>query len=205
MPAKMFDTLCLPAKRRLKAHAVHGENRVIGADFRILRANIGLSREPVSHAAAAVTSRKLHNALVVRIQNGHALRRQPLNQLALGGGHAVDRIEIFHMRIADVRDHTMLRFRNGDKLANFARMIHAHFEHGNLRPRPATAKWQAAVLYGCCNCLSFLPTLKRTLSNAAITSLVLVFPALPVTATIWRFPSAAAPSALKIAAQAKYR
>ena len=64
-------------------------------------------------------------------------RRQRFDQLPLRRGDSLDRIEKFDVRVADVGHHADIRPRDRRQLANFAGVIHAHFDHRDLaRLRP---------------------------------------------------------------------
>ena len=100
--------------------------------FDILGAHVGFGRLAVKNRAARV-SRKRRDARIVGVQHGGAVRRQRLDQLALGRGDAFDRIEKFDVRVADVGHHADVRLGDRGQLANLARVIHSDFEHRDAR------------------------------------------------------------------------
>ena len=64
--------------------------------------------------------------------------RQGFDQLALGRRDAFDGIESFHVSVADVRDYADVRAGDFGQPADFARVVHGHFEHGY-----AGVRWHA--------------------------------------------------------------
>ena len=89
------------------------------------------SLKPKVMVRPACTARKRSHPGIVGIQDRDAVGRQGFDQFALGQRHALDGIEELHVRVSDVGDHADLRPRDGRQLANLARVIHAHLQHGD--------------------------------------------------------------------------
>ncbi len=83
---------------------------------------------------------KLSDQRIVRVQHRHTIGWQRFDQFALGCGHAFDGIESLHMRMSDVGDDADARLGDRAQSADFASVVHPHFEHRDLRARPATAE-----------------------------------------------------------------
>ncbi len=106
----------------------------------------------------------------------------------------------FDMCVADVRDDSDLRARNPGQIPNLACVIHPELQHRNigLLRNAQQRKRQPKMIV---EIAGRLPYLKRTLSRSAMMSLVLVLPALPVTAISGFRQQSRAPHAPDSAAQ----
>ena len=112
IPARMFETLWRPVSAALECCVDPTRNSTPSSEYSTSSARTSAFRRlPVQHGAARDDTAKLGDARIVGVQHGHAVRRQSLDQLALGRGDAVDRIEELDMRVADVGHHADLRAR----------------------------------------------------------------------------------------------
>ena len=73
------------------------------------------------------------HAVIIGVQHRYALRTQLFNEFALGGRDAVDGIEAFDMRPANVGDDSDVGTRDRGQGANLSGVIHPHLQHCDAR------------------------------------------------------------------------
>ena len=123
-----------------EAFASHLESHAAGRAFQRQGAHIGVLREAEGDDWSGMPVSEPGDPPIVGIQHRGPVRRQRLDQLALGRRHAVQRIEVLHMGVADVGDYPDSRACNPRQETDFAGVVHANFQDGRPQRRPADAE-----------------------------------------------------------------
>src|SRR6185312_4343578 len=118
---------------RFEIDAERTEARTLRAEIEIFGANFGVRGYTEEDRAACVETAEFADAGIVGVENGHAFPGQGLDELTFRPGDARDAIgKVFGVGPADVGDDADLRLRDGGEVADFAFVIHAHFEDGDF-------------------------------------------------------------------------
>ena len=123
----------------------------IFGDRKNLRIGAGAAAE-IDHAAGKIAA-KLRGISIVAVEEGDAVRGQRGHQFELGAGDAGLAVgEVFNVRRADVGDHAPVGRGDARQRGDFARVVHAHFDDGDLVLRHQAQQLQGQAESCCSDC-----------------------------------------------------
>ena len=91
-------------------------------------------RRSERHRPAGEDSGTSHHARIVGVADEQRGAGRELQNLALGIGDRIGRRKEAEMRVANVRPHANVRFRDLDQSADLSSVVHAQFHDRHIRP-----------------------------------------------------------------------
>ena len=120
-------------ERALKLDSADRKPDTFCAYFHIFGADVGGNAQAERDHSTGVNGSEFSHEWIVGIQYSDSIWRQSFDKFTLGSSHCLDRIECFHMRVADISHNTNPGFRDARQIADLARVIHPDFEHRYAR------------------------------------------------------------------------